>query len=474
MVSKQWYIDYPADYRVREIKTLANWIRAGESGSVVGLAGAGISNILGFLCYRPEVVRSYLSGSVPKLALVLVDLNNLPGNNLSTFFRVILRALYETRPQLAAIEPELAVTVESLYRRVEEKSDPFMSQSALREALFLFQTEGVRLVLVLDRFDEFCRTVEPQILDNLRGLRDSFKATLSYLVGLRHKLTYLPKPTQMGDLYEILDTHVCWVGPMNPKDARWVIRQREKAMGASFTEEQCQRLIDLTGGYPALLRTASLWLGGIANNLPGSDIISWEEQLLAEPSLRSRLEDLRLGLTGAEEAALYALHEALAVTEARDRQKNLGQAQEKHKEVLVDLQAKQLCRQTEDGWRFFSPLFAKFIAGMESVSVGKIWCLAPAVDRFFRGEKELTGLSKKDCQLLHYFLDHLEEQPHSIDVLIDGAWPEADPSGVSSEAVQQAIRHLRKQIEPHPAKPRYLFNQHGLGYSFFPEGAPRG
>jgi hypothetical protein len=47
------------------------------SGAVVGLAGAGKSNLLGFLCGRPEVVRSYLA---PPASVVLVpaDLNNLP------------------------------------------------------------------------------------------------------------------------------------------------------------------------------------------------------------------------------------------------------------------------------------------------------------------------------------------------------------------------------------------------------------
>ena len=72
---------------------------------------------------------------------------------------------------------------------------------------------------------------------------------------------------------------------------------------------------------------------------------------------------------------------------------------------------------------------------------------------------------------------HFLEQPlaiHSINDLIDAAWPVVDSTGVSNAAVQQAIRHLRKRIEPNPAKPCYLITERGAGYRFFPEGAPRG
>jgi hypothetical protein len=171
---------------------LASWVQSGESGSVIGLAGAGKSNLLGFLCYRPEVLRSYLPDGNPPIALVWVDLNNLPVGGAvdveTNLYRVVLRALYEARAQLSFVERSLAESVETIYRRVEDRTDPFLSQSALREALFLFQDKGTRLVLVLDPFDTFCRTAPICVLDSIRGLRDSFKTTLSYIIGLRQEL----------------------------------------------------------------------------------------------------------------------------------------------------------------------------------------------------------------------------------------------------------------------------------------------
>lgn len=474
-VSKRAWEAYPATYRAREMEILAGWIQAGESGSVIGLAGAGKSNLLGFLSHQPDAIAPYLTDSDLKLALVQVDLNNLPDNDLATFYRVILRSLYEAGAQLTAIEESLAGTVETLYRKVEEKSDPFLSQSALREALLFFRDKGIRLVLMFDPFDGFCGTAPTQVLDNLRGLRDSFKTTLSYLTGLRQEIIYIRPPDELGELYEILDTHQCWLGPMDEDDARWVIGQVEEATGQAFDAAQVERLIDLTGGYPALLRAASLWLAAClrsAEDSPAPEMAAWEGRLLAEPSIHSRLQELRLGLTGQEEAALSVLQMALTIEATEERQESLRQIGEKYEQAFIHLQAKGLCQQIEAEWQFFSPLFAEFVAGMEGVSAGKIWC-DPKTERFFQGERELSGLSEKDRRLLRHFLDH-PQVGHSIDNLIDAAWAEDVSIGVTTQAVQQAIRHLRKQIEPNPAKPAYLITKHGSGYRFFPEGAPRG
>lgn len=468
MLSKRSWDAYPATYRAREIETLAGWIRAGESGSILGLPGAGKSNLLGFLSHRPEVLRTYLPDSFSKLALVWVDLNNLPANDLSTFFRVILRALYEARIQLGTIEEAVATSVETLYRKVEDKSDPFLSQSALREAMFLFQEKKIRLVLVLDPFDQFCRDASTQVLDNLRGLRDSFKITLSYLVGLRHEVAYIRNPVELGELYEIIDTHQCWVGSMEKEDAQWVISQVEAATGQSFTESQIEQLINLAGGYPALLRVTSLWLVRI---LPVPEVDIWADRLLAEASVQNRLEDLRQGLTGEEEAVLAVLQRAWMLKSAQDRQESLRQIAEKYQSMLIQLQRKSLCQHTEVGWQLFSPIFAKFVAEMKGVSAGKIKHNS-TTNQFFLGEQEVTDLSERDRRLLRYFLNH-PQIVHTIDDLIAAAWPTEDSGGVSNEAVQQAIRHLRKQIEPNPAKPCYLITERGAGYRFFPEGAPR-
>jgi hypothetical protein len=122
-------VAYPSTYRAKELRTIAGWISSGESGSVVGLLGSGRSNILGFLCHRPEVLQSYLSVQSSPIVVVPVDLNNLPANNLSALYRVILRSFYRIRNRF---EQNLQQSVVDLYLAVRAEQDPFLSQSAFR------------------------------------------------------------------------------------------------------------------------------------------------------------------------------------------------------------------------------------------------------------------------------------------------------------------------------------------------------
>lgn len=260
MATKRTWDNYPPSYQAKEVAIIADWIAAGESGAVVGAPGAGKSNLLGFLSRRPNVLKPHLPAADIRLAVALVDLNNLPGEDLSTFYRIILRALYECRLQLNIIEQPLADVIETLYLSAVKETDPFVTQSALREALFAFEAHNTRLVLVLDPFDRMAQTAPLHILDNLRGLRDSFKSTLSYLVGVQQPLGYLRTAQEMGELYTLLDIHLCWVGGMAEADARFVIGNVSRAKGCVFSEAQIEKLIALTGGYAALLKAASLWL----------------------------------------------------------------------------------------------------------------------------------------------------------------------------------------------------------------------
>ncbi|MCP4515483.1 MAG: AAA family ATPase, partial [Delftia sp.] len=217
---------------------------AGQSGSVVGLAGAGKSNLLGFLCHRPEALRSYLPPQADPVALIPVDLNNLPSNTLATFYRVILRSFYEVRDRF---DQALQQTIADIYQENRAMRDPFLPQSGLRELLLQFQAQQVRVVLVMDRFDKFGQMATPQMLDTLRGLRDSFKQTLCYVVGMRQEMIYLFDPSALGEMYEILDTHVCWVGAMDEPDARRLIVEETHTLPASPTKRDVARLLALTG-----------------------------------------------------------------------------------------------------------------------------------------------------------------------------------------------------------------------------------
>ena len=461
---------YPSTYRSREVETLARWMRMGESGSILGPSGVGKSNLLGFLAHHPQALAAHFTPENDRPAVVQVDLNSLPAHDLSTFFRVILRSLYEAASQLSQVDAALPDLIEPIYRRTQAQLDPFLSQSAVREVLFAFQSREVRLVLVLDPFDAFCRQADTRMLDNLRGLRDSFKPTLSYIVGLRHELTYLRDPAELGELFELLDTHQLWLGPMAEADAVWALQQVAQPAGVTFAPEQVEELLRLTGGYPALLRAAALWL---VDSWPGPVKGSWQSALQGQMSIHNRLKEIWDGLTGQEQALLTSFRPALMAATSRHRETFSIDVADWDRPTLVSLQAKRLLTAVGNGQgRLFCPLFAAYVGGLDGAAWGRIWH-DPARGCFLHGEVELHHLSPKDSQLLHCFLSQQANKVLSIDELIQVAWADEDSGGITSQAVQQAIRHLRMQIEPDPASPVYLVTQHGRGYRFFPEGAPR-
>ena len=453
---------------------LASWIQAGEGGSVIGLAGAGKSNLLGFLCNRPEVLRSYLPDGVPPIALVWVDLNSLPASGgadvEASLYRVVLRALYEARAQLSSVEHSLPESVRAVYRRVEDKIDIFLTQSALRETLFLFQDKGPRLVLVLDPFDTFCRTAPVHVLDSIRGLRDSFKDTLSCVVGLRKELALLRDPADMGELYEILDTHQCPVGAMEPEDARWVVRQVEETTGHSFGATQSGRLIELSGAYPSLLRAASLWLAGAPSPPPETD---WAECLLAERSVRHRLEELWAGLSEEEQRALSEV-QRLSSGGRSSHDRAVEGLRQQHGKVLAHLSTLGLCEPAGDGWCVRGELLARYVRRAAVQTVDEIW-LDEETGELHRGRDPLIDLAPLEREALLYLVTHPRARHTKTDLILN-AWPN-DPCPLerTDDSVYQVIRGLRCKIEPNPSKPRYIVTWRGTGeqeggYQFFPQG----
>ena len=183
---------------------IADWISRGVSGLIISVPGVGRSNFLSFLCQYPEAIQRHIDSTIP-FVLVPVDLNNLPNNHSPVFYRLILRSLYEVR---TAFKQTLAKSIATHYEECRHSNDTFLSQSALRELLFHCQNEGIRVVLIFDEFDEFSQETIKQMSKTLRSLRDSFKYTVSYLIGIVQEIIYLPDPDSLGKLRTTLDRNI--------------------------------------------------------------------------------------------------------------------------------------------------------------------------------------------------------------------------------------------------------------------------
>lgn len=460
----------PESYRAKEMQTLARWIWAGESVSVVGLVGCGRSNLLSFLSDRPEVPlwqgTAYLP-SEASVALISIDLNDLPANDSSTLYRVILRSFYWVSERF---EQGLAEQISSLYLENQATQDPFLSQSALYEMLRAFRAKKTRVVLVHNRFDRFCEQATPQMLNTLRGLRDRFKETLCFIVGMRQQVQYLPYKKALGDMYELLDNHICWVGSMSDRDAQYVLSKATRTAKRAPEASEVEKMLLLAGNFPVLIKAIGNWWS--RHQLSLSEWPS-ASTLAAQHQFEFRLARLWNGLTQEEQFALSAVQiwqgEKAKGTKKKPLNKELNQLNFDHAAVLTRLLDKGVCEQHGSEWQIRGELLAAYVKHVGPYSRGRIW-LDQKTEEIYQGLTRLEKLPHKEDLLLRGLIENPYKQ-RTYDDLAAIIWPEEDIPRDKKD-IFPLISTLRKKIEVTPSDPRYIINWPSKGYQFYPEGRP--
>ena len=460
------------------MQIIADWIAAGESGAVVGLRGCGRSNILGFLCNRPDVLRTYLPNQASEVAVIPIDLNDLLEAELSLFYRIVLRSIYRVRHHY---HQGIQQAISETYQEYRGERDVFLTQSALQELLLLCQTHDMQVVLVLNHFEHFCEIATTQMVNTLKGLRDGFKDTLSYIVGMPQEVAYLPDAEILGDMYELLDSHVCWVGAMDEDDAKDLINRATQMSAGSPDDSELSTMLTLTGGFPSLLKVTCYWWTGAGIKLCQTH---WLDRLIAESSIQHRLMLIWSDLTQEEQFALVEVQRREESIKQVNAQQTLTVSTNgdnsfqsfinQHHDVLTRLAIKGLCYKIKNKWCLASQLLATYIANYKQLGRGKIW-LDEGTQEIYQEQTPVAKLTTLEQEVLTFMIRHPRVR-HTKTDLIDNTWPdELRQEGVNDNSLYQIILNIRKAIEPNPSKPHYLVTWRGKpegGYQFFPEGRP--
>jgi hypothetical protein len=213
---------YPAEYRQKEITQILKAVRAGESAALVGLSGAGKSNLVGFLYHRWP-----LPGEKDDIRFALLDCNSLPKIDTPTLLRYLRTALGDE----TAAENEfttLKTTIENTIGDGEKK-----------------------LCLILDRYERIEQADGQTAANNLRALRDAFKYRLSFVLSSRRP------PNPESELAELFYANTLWLGPLSRSDAAWNIVRYANRRAETWDDAVADQLIKLSWGYPSLLRAVS-------------------------------------------------------------------------------------------------------------------------------------------------------------------------------------------------------------------------
>ena len=248
------------------------------------------------------------------------------------------------------------------------------------------------------------------------------------------------------------------------------------------SEDEVTQLIRLTGGYPSLLKAATAWHLAQAER-PALE--GWTAALLANRSVKYRLDEIWQGLTQEEQLALVEVYKAQRYVDQTPSGPSASQPaaltkagrglEVQHAEALAHLAAKGLCQRTASGWQIFCELMAGYLGNLKQFGSGKIW-LDETTGELYQNQSRLPDLAPLERAALRFFVLHPKIRHTKTDIIVN-AWPSElrEGTGVADDSLYQVIMALRKKIEPNPAKPCYLVTWRGTtegGYQFFPEGRP--
>jgi hypothetical protein len=189
-------------------------VQAGECVAVVGLSGAGKSNLIGYLANRSPL-------AAPRSALV--DCNRLPDPSAEALYALARRSLGDAQ------------------RAVDE----FQALEFAIDRRMASQPEG--LCLLFDRFD-FLSPANATLFGNLRALRDAYKYKLTYVTSTRRPLD------PHTELAELFFANTLWLGPLSESDARWNVAHYAQRKGVAWDNATVSEILRFSGGYPSLLR----------------------------------------------------------------------------------------------------------------------------------------------------------------------------------------------------------------------------
>jgi hypothetical protein len=213
--------DFPPTYRAKETQTILRAIRAGDSVSLVGLGGAGKSNLLGYMAYAQ---------SAPDLSFVPIDGNRIVEPTSSALYSLIGNALLKDEAVDSAIS----------FRELASLLNRRMESSECSVCLIL------DLSLFFSRYPLLAN--DPLLMGNLRALRDANKYRLTYLIATRHPLA------AHTELSELMYATTIWLGPLSHDDAEWSVKRFLSRKSVVWNRHEVEEAILMSRGYPSLLR----------------------------------------------------------------------------------------------------------------------------------------------------------------------------------------------------------------------------
>ncbi len=435
-------------FRNLEAKKLFDWVKAGESASIVGMSGVGKSNLFNHL-RDPQTQAMYLGATENRTIVIRANFHYVPDFADRSVYSLLLEQLEMLDLERFKIGTDVIEEINLLHEKLLDAGDDVLKvQRYFKQAVrMILGHSNRRLVILCDQFDEIYQEASPRLFANLRGLREAYKYRVSYFIFTRDLLTNLIElDAEREEFYELMASNLMGLKPYNEVDANLLLTRIAERNNMDVPNGVAEILYQLTGGHAGLLRAT--YLGVMEKGLSASlSELNIAPRLLKIPGINIECEKIWRSLSVRERRVLAQM--MLDVAPAKTE-----------RPILIQLQRKGVLSE-DSAMHLFSSLFGNYVGGQEAlwerplyfdIKARQVWVVGDAAPK-------LTPLEFKLLRLLYERAGEVVIK----DELVQAGWPEAH-GGVSDEALTAAISRLRKKIEPDPKNPRFLENVHNQGY----------
>jgi DNA-binding winged helix-turn-helix (wHTH) protein len=433
----------PRTFRASEVSQVLAALDCGESCTVLGIGSVGKSNLLRFL-QREDVHQAYLNKERAQFLFAHVDGNKMLEHSLWGLWELMLHQLVVGLTNREADKAALQSTDE-LYVRATQQETRYLALRYLDRAVNTVCNQlGLRLVYLIDEFDDLCRAMPSRGFSALRALRDDHKYRLMYVVATRLEFDHLREElAEIESFEELVSINTIWLGPYSEADARFMLERLEERHKTCLDEQTIDYLLAATGGHPGLLRAAYRVAAERPGDLP--------RELASAGLVQDECRRIWFSLPAAEQRTVTRLAATVDLVTSQPS-------------ILQRLRLKGVAGGPwVDDDSIFSPLLADYVRTQQPSIGARV-----QVDRD-RRTVWVDGRLIRNLPPLEYgFIEYLEAnrgQVCSRDELAQHLYPEdALAEGVSDARLDAVAKRARKRIEPVRGQQRYIETVWGQGF----------
>jgi DNA-binding winged helix-turn-helix (wHTH) protein len=442
--------------RKAEQTQLLSYIRRGLSCAIIGPSNIGKSSLLRALGSQEN--RLALSGMQPPAVFARLDCL-MAGDSPAGLYELVLSALIDALDEGDAA-PDLLNELRRIHTELRRTLEESPARSLLVEAIRqTIHHTPLRLVIGLDELDESLGRLPPWPFRTLRALRDDMPGRLVFAAAASRRLDRLFPDASLYEFREMFHSQLLLLRPLDEDDSllcyqRLIAQPAEPAL-PSDAEARQALILTLAGGHPGLMKRLHHDLQGYPA-LPSLSVEDWSRRLISDYAVQQELQRLLDELEVEERDALMAfISRGYASLDSLRRQ------------LLTERGL--LAGSGGVNVRLFSPLFLAYLrsqrAQLQQLKPEGVFCDQESGRIFVAGREMTDDLTIQERRLIRFFFTNKGKLCTYSDIHYALYGINIQDANISSNsAIQEAVKRLRKKVEPTPAKPRFLITVSGEGY----------